>query len=127
MTKKRHRRAERQWRATKLAVHMDIFKSECANISTMCKEAKKAYYCLKIAECGNDQKKIFNIANDLMNNKKDSVLPTAGSSQEMSEKFVDYFVDKIDNIKQLFGNDDQGNASDCLRLHGPAPPLCSVS
>ena len=76
----------------------------------MCRDAKQDYYCLKIEECGNDQKKVFNLANSLMNNKKDSSLPSICSS-ELSEKFADYFTDKIAKIRESFENNDNGLTS----------------
>ena len=68
------------------------------------KGGKRHYYRLKIEECSNDQKKVFNIANELMNNTKDSTLPTSGNPQELSEKFADFFTDKIAKIKESFDN-----------------------
>ena len=92
--KKQRRKAERKWRATKLAVHLEIYRTECARVTEMCRTAKRDYFCLMIEECDHDQKKVFNIANQLMNNRKDSTLPTYVSPQELSENFADFFQTK---------------------------------
>jgi predicted nucleic acid-binding Zn-ribbon protein len=99
--KKQRRKAERQWRKTKLQVHLDIYKYECANVSRMCRKARSNYYCSMIEDCGNDQKKLFNIANELMNKKKDCTLPTS-NPQQLSERFAEFFTEKIAKIKKSF-------------------------
>ena len=100
--KQKRRRAERQWRKTRLAVHLDIYRIECANVSRMCSEARKCYYCLKIEESGPDQKKIFSIVNDLLSRKKDTSLPTTTNPNDLAEHFAEFFSDKIARIKETF-------------------------
>ena len=70
--KRLRRRAERLWRSTHLTVHLEMYRAVCVKVSKLCREAKQYYYTLKIEECGNDQKKMFQIANDLMNKRKDT-------------------------------------------------------
>ena len=120
--KQLRRRAERQWRKTKLAVHLEIYRTECRNVSRLCNEARKCYYCLQIEECGHDQKKIFSIANDLMNKKKDCSLPTSSDPKELSEQFAEFFTDKIEKIKQTFDDTIVDNAPEGV----PPPPILDM-
>ena len=53
-------------------------------------------------ECGNDQRKVFSVANDLMNKKKTTILPSIADSKTLSETFADFFSDKILKIRQTF-------------------------
>ena len=107
--KRVRRQAERRWRKTRLAVHLELYQEECHRVCRLCKQAKQDYYCLKIEVCGNDQKKVFSIAKDLMNNKKDIILPSISDSKSLAEIFADFFKDKIDKIRQSF---DYANVED---------------
>ena len=71
---------------------------------SLCREAKQDYYGLKIVECGNDQKKMVKIANDLNTKRNDTSLPTIASSQELAEIFADFFTDKIAKIRESLNN-----------------------
>ena len=95
--KRVRRQAECRWRSTQLTVHLELYQAECQRVSMLCKQAKQHYYCLNIEECGNDQRKVFSIANDLMN-KKDIILPSIFDSKSLSETFADFFTDKIEKI-----------------------------
>ena len=100
--KRKRRRAERQWRSTHLAIHLEIYRAVCAEVTKHCRQAKQDYYCQKIEESGSDQRKIFQIANELMNKTKDTTLPSTSSSKELAEKFADFFTDKIAKIRDSF-------------------------
>ena len=75
-----------------------MYRDERVKVNKLCREAKRDYYCLEIEECGNAQKKMFQITNDFMNKRKDTSLLTIASSQELSENFAAFFRDKIAKI-----------------------------
>ena len=52
------------------------------HVNKLCMSLKSEYYCKKIGEAGTDQKELYIIANDLLHNKKETVLPTHDSSTD---------------------------------------------
>lgn len=123
--RRQRRKAERRWRSTKLIVHREIYKEECVKVNKLCEEASRNYYCLKIEECGSDQHKVFHIANQLINNKKDSTLPTSENPQELSEKFADFFTAKIAKIKETFDVEIPADSNDNANMDN-SPPVLSM-
>lgn len=128
IAKRDRRRAERRWRSTRLSVHHEIYRTECRRVSKLCRDARKEYYCSRIEDCGTDQRKIFQIASDLMNKRKDTSLPSSCSSQELAEDFAEFFMDKISRIRMSFesnssqpSNDSDSDQMDIPRLQILSP------
>ena len=67
----------------------------------MCK-AKKTYYSDMINESSTDQKQIFNTVNRLLHKGKDSPLPKSSSDVSLANRFSEYFVQKIQTIRNSF-------------------------
>ena len=65
----------------------------------MIHEAKTEYYQTKIVNCEGNQRKIFEI-NDLTHRKSIPKLPS-GSTEELLKAFSDFFVQKIEKIRQV--------------------------
>ena len=57
----------------------------------------------KISENSKDQKALFQVANELLHRKKDSHLPNSDSKEELANRFVTYFIEKIEQIVNSFG------------------------
>ena len=114
--KKVRRRAERRWRKTKLTIHHDILKSEQQNVNKLCAKAKTDFYSGKIEETNKDQKKLFQVSNELLHRKKVSSLPSHADPSELADKLADYFSDKIEKIRDTFNP-----SSDSSSLLEPAP------
>ena len=53
----------------------------------------------KIESCGRDQKTLFKVTKSLLGKNADAVLPTSSSSEELSQRFSDFFIEKIDGIR----------------------------
>ena len=70
----------------------------------MLSNEKATYYKSRINDCVGDQKALFSIANELMHRGKPNTLPEHESSALLAEEFSGFFIDKIDKIRQGFGN-----------------------
>jgi hypothetical protein len=60
---------------------------------------EKEFFSTKINEIGNDQKRLYKMCNDIMGNKKEVVLPTHNDDEELANRFGDFFLGKIETIR----------------------------
>ena len=53
----------------------------------------------KILDCGRDSKQLFSVVNAITNNKQMNPLPDNKTHGEMANDFVDFFIKKIQTIR----------------------------
>ncbi|MCK5882742.1 MAG: hypothetical protein KAG61_03570, partial [Bacteriovoracaceae bacterium] len=112
--KQKRRKLERRYRRTKLEVHKQIFRHQCCVVNKMVLRAKKDYFSKKVLECGHDQKALFGITNKLLNKTKKEILPDSGSAEELAERFLAFFTNKIKAIQDEL-------------VHSPSPPTSKMN
>ncbi len=93
---------ERLWRKTKLTVHRIAYKDSCEEVKKLIKEAKSSYFIKQIKDCEKDQKKLFQIVNNLLGRGKSSHLPEFSSAATLAEIFKEFFVTKISKTRTGF-------------------------
>ena len=93
------RKLERTWRKSKLTIDHQIYRSQCANVNKMLKQAKIDYYSDKVSSCGNDQKSLHKITKHLLQGSTEASLPSGKPSNELAQGFSDFFIDKIQGIR----------------------------
>ena len=98
--KKERKKAERKWRKTKLSVDRQIFVEKRKIVNKLCDQAKKDFYAHKISECGKDQKQLFKVVDSLLHKSKETPLPSHDSPEELASRFAEFFVEKINKIRQ---------------------------
>lgn len=125
--KREKRQAERKWRSSKLEVHRDIFYDRCKIASKLLYETKETYYSSKIESIGNDSKQLFRITKDLMGKQQKSPLPSSSSEIDLSNSFADFFINKVETIRddlrsanQVHDNDDNGYLDHDIEFNGSA-------
>ena len=70
--------------------------------------------------CDGDQKSLYGVVNNLLHKNKESVLPSSSSDLVLANKFSEYFVSKIEDIRSSFNqhcekpNDD--SSVHCSRI-----------
>ena len=119
--KRERRTAERKWIKTKdpddlKAVHLHRDK-----VTQLCSDAKKQFYQRKISDSSTDQKALFQIANELLYRKKYNSLPNSNSSEELANRFVTYFCQKIEKIVNSFGSQQTNQPSNNIYDGTPFP------
>jgi hypothetical protein len=102
-------------RQTKLTVHRQIFKENCSKVTKLLLNCKKDYYVSKIQELGNDCKQLYRITNSLMGNKNDSILLEHKDDGELATRFCDFFLGKIQRIRDDLRLLDASPMDDSLR------------
>ena len=93
------RKLERQWRKSKLTVDHQIDRSQCANVNIMLKQAKIDYYSVKVSSCGKNQKSLHKVIKHLLQGSSETILPSGKSSNELAQNSSDFFIDKIQGIR----------------------------
>ena len=96
--KRECRRAERKMRNSGLQVHKDIYIAASNDVAFKIDQAKKIYYTSKVNT--KDQRKVFNVANELLNKSKNVLLPMFDSAKDLATRFNDFFITKIADIRR---------------------------
>ena len=97
--KAERRKAERKWRTTKLTVHHQIFKELKNQVCYLIDKSKQQHYSESICEHQGNQKVLFKTVNILLNNKKVASFPNDKSDKNTSDRFSNFFVEKIQKIR----------------------------
>ena len=118
--KRKRRLHERLWRKTRLTVHKLAYKDCCEKVKNMIQGAKASYFRGKIDACEGDQKKLFQIVNNLLGRGKSTELPEFSSPHILANIFNEYFVTKITDIRNSFV-DLETTTKDLM-----CPPICSL-
>jgi len=92
--KKLRRKYERQWRMSKLTIHRQLYLQQRDKVNTLIDKAKSNFFECKIAECP-DQKTLFKVVDDMLHRKGKELLPNCDSTEELVEKFSNFFHNKI--------------------------------
>ena len=91
------RKAEEVWRKSRLADDRAVYREQCRMVSNLMNNAITDYFKNQIENCRGDQRKLFEIVNNVLT-RKHSPLPSSTSSQELANKFVLFFQIKIEKI-----------------------------
>ena len=102
--KVQRRLAERKWRESGLAVRREIYVKQCDLMSNMISKAKKDYLCDKIVNCGSSRE-LFRLSSQMMGKSGDTMFPSNISPESFPDKFNEFFVHKIDEIRRSFDPD----------------------
>ena len=122
------RRLERKRRLSQLTVHRQVFIHQRSTTATMCKQAKETYYKDRIEGCSQDQTKLYQLMDELLHRKAQTLLPTPNSSLCLANQFCAFFGEKIDELRsQLDAVIDQVNPPTQSDLHNDASAFSSFT
>ena len=110
--------AERKWRQSGLTVHR-----ECNLVSNFISKAKKDYICEKIADC-DSSRELFRLSNQMMGTLRGTVLPSNIPPESLPDKFSEFFVSKIEQIRSSL-DPDRPFLSDIVEFTGT--PFAEIS
>ena len=97
--KRKRRRLERHWRASRLTIHRELYVKQCKIVNNMIKSAMTDYYSAIITENKSNQKVLFNAVDKLLHRKSDKCHPAISSPDELANRFANFFYDKTANIR----------------------------
>ena len=90
-------------------MHQEIYVSERNKLNHIIESEKKDYYQGQISKSSSKQSTLFKSADELLNKKKATALPTCESFDELCDRFAKFFQDKIRAIHD--GLEDVRNSS----------------
>ena len=105
------RKLERKWRASKLTVDHQIYRNQCAVVNKLLIRARLDFYSDKINSCGNDSKGLFKITKHLLGGSEVVALPSGVSPKQLAQNFSDFFINKIENIRNGITLNSQQDSS----------------
>ena len=94
--------------------HIKHYKKARNAYTVAIKQARINYFSEKIKSSKNDSKSLYKVLNELSGNKKNTVLPSKDDEKETAEKMAQFYVDKVDNIRNkiLTENTKKGSISE---------------
>ena len=100
--KKKRRRLESKWLSSRLDCDRINYLAQC-NVRLLigcCIPLKKHYHSTIIRDNANDQRVLIQTVAKLLERNSDKRYPSANSDSELADAFSNYFVTKIDRIRQ---------------------------
>ena len=90
--KRKKRRAERRWRASKTPTNLALFRSQRNRVTYLMNKDRQEYYRSFIDDISNDQRKLFKASKSLLNLAEGPNFPPCTDYQVLANEF---FVRKI--------------------------------
>ena len=100
--RRERRRAERRWRRLRTMESRETYVTAVRMVVARISARKLEYYGDLVISCGNDQKKLYTVFNNLMGKNKMSPLPAHDSELQLATEFSDFFQTKIERIRRAF-------------------------
>jgi hypothetical protein len=98
-SRRKLRRAERQWRATKLPQHRQYYqKARKEHNRVIICEKKKSIKSF-IAKCGTNSKLWWKQLNEVCGRVNPPVLPQGVPHSKLAQKFLTFFIDKVNQVR----------------------------
>ena len=127
VAKKLLRKCERVWKRTRLPEDRLALQKAKLHVNVVIDKLKTDYYSTKVENCGSDQKKLFHVLNELLHRNKPSPLPHCESTQELAEKFSDFFTSKITRIRQDLDHENSPAAASDAPQNSTVSADCQMS
>ena len=97
--KRELRRAERQWRDTRLTVHREIYTKQRGVVKTFVRAARKLHFSARTENCSNT-KQLLSMSSGLLGKSKTTPLPSDIPRSALQHRFCMFFSQNIQNIRQ---------------------------
>ena len=105
-SRRERRRLYKKWLRTRddsVKLNFDNVRTKTEILSI---EKRCQYLSKTIENCKNSHKELSRVSKNLMDQSASTTLPTYSSPSVMATKFNDYFIEKIENIRSSFDNED---------------------
>ena len=108
--KRLRRKLEHKWLKTKSQIDHDNFRQQCAVVNDLILKSKETFYNGKIEDCDGDQNFLFKVIDKILHNNDVPQLPSHNSLDVLVNKFADYFIEKIQSIREQITGTDAVNS-----------------
>jgi hypothetical protein len=87
--------------------YKDAYKKARNQYTNGIKQTRTNFFSTKIQSCGKDSKKLHEILNEVTGHKKEVVLPSEDFGEETANNMADFYVQKVEKIKEKIKNDSK--------------------
>ena len=101
------RQREKIWQKYREDHQWIAYKVEKKKYNEILLESKQTTIMNKVNQCNRDTKQLFRLVNEITSSTKDNPLPDGISNQELADQFADYFINKIQLIRDSLDNYDK--------------------
>eukprot|EP00918_Siedleckia_nematoides_P061954 GHVU01135160.1.p1 GENE.GHVU01135160.1~~GHVU01135160.1.p1 ORF type:complete len:544 (+),score=49.64 GHVU01135160.1:106-1632(+) len=99
---RKRRRLERKWHSDPLNESKETaFLQYREHTRTTLKRAESNYHCELLKKSSGDAKQLYRHCNKILGRNLDMPLPPAANNQKLATEFNDYFIEKINKIKEV--------------------------
>ena len=98
---------EKIWRKYREDDQWIAYKVKKRKYNQMFLESKQITISDKVNQCNRDTKQLFRLVNEISSSTEDNPLPDEISNQELANQFADYFINKIQIIRDNLNNYDK--------------------
>ena len=98
---------EKIWRKYRENHQWIAYKVEKRKYNQMLLQSKQITISDKVNQCNRDTKQLFRLVNEITSSTRDNPLPDGISNQELADQFADYFINKIQTIRDYLHNYDK--------------------
>ena len=88
-------------------------------MNSLIEKAKKNFYKDRLEASSGNQKKLFGCINELLNKSKSTSLPSHTSKKDLADDFSDYFMDKVNKIRQSLEEIQSSNSQNAESSDSP--------
>ena len=96
------RHHEKKWLRYKLPSTWTAYKKVRNSYYAKLNNSKKTNICKQITDCSDDSKKLYSLVTNLTNKPEPQKWPTHNTKEDLAEDFVNFFQNKILQIRELF-------------------------
>ena len=112
------RRLERRWRKTGRKEdhqHYIAQRNVCAKLVT---SKRELFYASQISKAGNRQKALFQVVENALDKKSENILPNHDDPKSIANEFNEYYVSKIDKIRESIPVEKENDLPDAVPFQG---------
>ena len=104
LEKRKKRCLERRYRNTGTTEDALLFREQSARYCQLLSTTRETLYNSKIVENAGDRKGLFSVVNKLLHRKIETPLPAYDNLNELTNRFANFFINKIRNIRCELGD-----------------------
>lgn len=112
------RRLERRWRKTGRKEDHLLYiaqRNVCAKLVT---SKRELFYANQISKAGNRQKALFQVVENALDKKAENVLPTHDDPKALANEFNEYYVNKIDKLRESIPVERENDLIEAVPFQG---------
>ena len=121
------RRLYKTWKRTQTIASREAYETSRCEVNNMSIAKRKLYFSKCISESSSSQRDIFKICNSLLDVRKSTSLPDCENSALLANKFNQYFVQKITDIRNNMKTVDVNNVYINKESYGIGGAGCAQS